>query len=457
LARARAAGKFARLGLWIAPVLFAAPLFAATARAALPATADAALPSVARAHATLRPAASAHTKRIIFTDTAESRVVQARPDQNYHGQPLEARGGSGLTRSYLKFTVSGLTGTVTRARLWIVPENPSRSGFSVYGGASNDWTETGVTWHNAPAMQSAVLGSSGAYACSRTCRVGADVTSLVDGNGTYTIVIGTQSASSEMYFRHKRARGGGSAELIVRTSAEEPEREPPGESVWTAVGKPPLSDAQAAALVTHKPEQRPENVGANDYVPAPAQLQSFHAAGDSANPLNRYVDGLDGLSNPSTDDLIQWGARKWGIPDDWLRAEYVQESGWHQHFSSDRAKVSAEWWALYPPEAKLPGDEVNESMGITQIKWRPDNSVGPGTEPLRWLSTAFNIDYQAAAIRYYYDGYCTWCGAGYSAGQQWNSIGAWFSPYPWANSGAQSYIHSVQGYLATKPWTSPGF
>jgi hypothetical protein len=236
------------------------------------------------------------------------------------------------------------------------------------------------------------------------------------------------------------------------------------QTTWNAVGTPPLSDAQAAALVTHKPEQRPANVAANNYVPSPAELQSFYTAvnqsGQTAvqeTPLNIYVDGLDGMTSPSTDDLIQWGAHKWGIPEDWLRAEYVLESYWGQAVLGDRARVSASWYTQYPSQARLGGNEVFETMGITGVKWKPDNSVGGGTEQLRWRSTAFNIDYQAASVRYYYDGYCSWCTSGYSSGQQWNSIGAWYEPYPWVNTGAQSYIASVQKILSEKPWLSSSF
>ena len=32
------------------------------------------------------------------------------------------------------------------------------------------------------------------------------------------------------------------------------------------------------------------------------------------NPYLQYVDGRDGMTDPSTDDLIQWAAHKWGIP-----------------------------------------------------------------------------------------------------------------------------------------------
>ena len=234
---------------------------------------------------------------------------------------------------------------------------------------------------------------------------------------------------------------------------------------WTAPGTAPLSDAQAAALVTHAPETRPENTQANDYAPMTAQLQAFRGAlnqygqtTEQWNPLYRYVDGRDGLSDPSTDDLIQWAAHKWGIPEDWLKAEYVHESYWRQSQLGDRSKVSPTLFPEYPLQAQLVGTtEVYESMGITQVKWAPDNSVGPGTEPLRWMSTAFNIDFQAATVRYYYDGYCGWCAGGYAAGQQWNSIGAWFEPYPWGNSGQQAYVKSVQKILSERTWEGAGF
>jgi len=78
-----------------------------------------------------------------------------------------------------------------------------------------------------------------------------------------------------------------------------------------------------------------------------------------------------------------------------------------------------------------------------------------GTEPLRWKSTAFNVDYWGAQVRYYYDGRCSWCGTGYAAGQSWNSIGAWFAPTPWGSS--TTYIQHVQDKLAARAWLQAGF
>jgi hypothetical protein len=234
---------------------------------------------------------------------------------------------------------------------------------------------------------------------------------------------------------------------------------------WTAVGAAPLSDAAAAARVTRRPENRPANAAANAYVPTDAELNVFYSGTNQwgqtnlqVNPLAKYVTGRPGLSNPSTDDLIQWTAHKWGIPEDWIRAEMALESWWNQSALGDRYPVGATWSALYPQAARISGStDVMQSMGVMQVKWIPDGSVGAGTEPLRWKSVAFNLDYYGSVTRFYYDGHCNWCTSGYSAGQQWNSIGAWFAPYPWNNADAQSYVQKVQGYLSERVWAKSGF
>jgi hypothetical protein len=180
------------------------------------------------------------------------------------------------------------------------------------------------------------------------------------------------------------------------------------------------------------------------------------------NPYLVSVDGRDGLHNPSTDDLIQWAAHKWGIPEDWLRAEYVQESYWNSFQLGDEAAVKPAWYRQYPLQARLPRRlSVLQSMGLTQVKWIPDGSVGPGSEPLRWESTAFNVDYQAATVRFYYDDpqgrRSAWGDSQYAPCQPWNSIGGWFEPYPWGNRGQEQYIRSVQQHLGDEDWTRAHF
>jgi hypothetical protein len=242
----------------------------------------------------------------------------------------------------------------------------------------------------------------------------------------------------------------------------------------------PLADQRAAARVVHQRETRPYNArpytiggvpypAANYYRPSAAELKRFRSARISSgqsvlqfNPYLRYVDGRAGLGHPSTDDLIQWAAQKWGIPVDWLRAQYVTESYWNQFQLGDEAPVSARWYQLYPAQSRVPHSrDVYESLGITQVKWLPDGSVGAGTDPLRWKSTAFNIDFQAAMVRFYFDNpggaRTAWGDRSYAPCQPWNSIAGWYNPFPWGNEAQARYISKVRGYLYAREWTARGF
>ena len=162
----------------------------------------------------------------------------------------------------------------------------------------------------------------------------------------------------------------------------------------------------------------------------------------------------------TTDQIIQWGAAKWGIPADWLRAQYYQESRWHQSQLGDLTTVSDV--TKYPAYSRYSSTQVYQSLGITQVKWnhQDDNDAGIGTEPLRWKSTAFNVDYQLSMVRFYFDnpkGRRSAWGDAYSPCNNWLSIGAWFEPYPWNNSGQQDYVEKVQNWLSNKVWQQPSF
>jgi len=265
----------------------------------------------------------------------------------------------------------------------------------------------------------------------------------------------------------------GVAALAATTSASTPRHDAIGPTShpqihWASpkLHRPQMSDAAAAALVTPEPEVRPGNIPYNLYVPTKRQLRAFYTAKDHAhhtpiwnNPLNRYVTGQSHLTNPTTDMLIQWAAHKWGIPEDTLRAVAQQETWWAQDEPGDIEKIPASWWPKYPSQAHITGTHkrVYESMGIMQIRWRPNGTAGVGTEPLRWQSTAFNIDYASAMLRYYFDGYCNKCGRGYKRGQAWASIGAYNQPTPWGNSKAKAYIGRIKLRLSVKLWLSPWF
>ena len=244
---------------------------------------------------------------------------------------------------------------------------------------------------------------------------------------------------------------------------------PPPIQAWlpqNGVNFKPLTDSSAAADVIPTAEIHAANNIPNHTMPTSAQLTTFYGAidlwGRHITAFNPYYAFVTGHFTGSTDEIIQWAAWKWGIPEDWLRAEYVQESMWKQAALGDIRTVTATEYAAYPPQAQIPGKlQVYDSMGLTQVKWRPDGYAGAGTEPMRWQSTAFNVDYQAATIRFYYDNPLNlrsgWGDSTYIAGNGWDSLSGWFSSYPYLNAGQLSYIKAVQGRLATRQWAQPGF
>jgi hypothetical protein len=143
-----------------------------------------------------RSAAAALTTAVA---SADAKVQADMPDTNYGTTTsLAARGPAAASpqqRSYIKITVSGLSGPPASARLDIYSNAVSTTGVQV-SSAGNGWTETGITWNNAPAVGPALATVSPLTA---NTTAGADVSSVVTGNGTYTFVVTTTSTTGKTF------------------------------------------------------------------------------------------------------------------------------------------------------------------------------------------------------------------------------------------------------------------
>jgi hypothetical protein len=208
-----------------------------------------------------------------------------------------------------------------------------------------------------------------------------------------------------------------------------------GKAVTRPVGSAPLSDGVAASRVARSGfEPRPDNADENRRIPTAAELSNWRAA--TTHECNWMRGHVTGNFTGTTDEIIQWVSHKWGLDEDIARAQAAKESWWHMSVVGDN----------------------DESFGLYQIR----APYHPGTYPLSALSTAFNADYYAMWIRYYYDGCAAWMNSqpdrtrDYAAGDIWGSVGAWFAG-DWWPKWAQSYIKDVQGHLAKRTWAQPGF
>lgn len=221
-----------------------------------------------------------------------------------------------------------------------------------------------------------------------------------------------------------------------------------------------LPTEQECAARVHRSswEPRPDNTTANQSVPTAQQIAQLApwgpARGDDvrADALRKQITGN---FTGTTDDIFQWVACKWGIDENIIRAEAVNESSWHQNgrgdYTTDRNDCPPGTWD---------GSGCYQSYGILQIKWYYHQT----TWPMSRDDTAFNVEYVYGVIRACYEGWVTYLAdfppvagyAPYHAGDIWGCLGMWYSGR-WYDQGAIHYINIVKSDLAQRTWLQPGF
>jgi hypothetical protein len=133
------------------------------------------------------------TAILTFTPVADAYVYQSNPTGNYGTSNLLRTDGSPIMRSYLRFNIQGVNGTVTRVTLRVYANSASSPGYNIGNVTNNTWTESTINYNNAPAIGSSV-GSSGSFGSGAWTTV--DVTSLVTGNGTLNLGLYTTSSTA---------------------------------------------------------------------------------------------------------------------------------------------------------------------------------------------------------------------------------------------------------------------
>jgi hypothetical protein len=215
----------------------------------------------------------------------------------------------------------------------------------------------------------------------------------------------------------------------------------------------PRPDATCAAEVRPVAENRPDNTTANNTVPTNPTAITW----DPGTYWSKWIydrNQVTGNYTGTTDEILQWAACKWGVDENIVRAAAAEESRWHQSTVGDNCGVAGE-----------------ASYGILQVKNKDcSGNWVHGGWPDTQNDTALAADTYAAHLRACFDGAFydggTWLYGGQTIAQViaahgedyalWGCVGAWYSGN-WYDSGAQSYISSVQNYYASKPWLNPGF
>ena len=152
---------------------------------------------------------------LTFTPDADASLYSASPATNYGASAKLETDNSPVKHYLIRFTVSGVgTRTVTAAKLRLTCVDASPSGGALTVAASNDWTESTVNWNLAPAA-GATVATLGKVVAGTTYEV--DLSSLIHGDGTYTLRIVSANADGAD-FASKEGAIGSRPQLIVTTS-----------------------------------------------------------------------------------------------------------------------------------------------------------------------------------------------------------------------------------------------
>lgn len=222
------------------------------------------------------------------------------------------------------------------------------------------------------------------------------------------------------------------------------------------------NDAAAAAEVQRSTwEPRPGNVRYNSVMPADLALQRVSDATHAYDPRwNRYIVGrITGHYTGTTDEIFQWAAAKWGLPDDLIRTMAYMESDWRQSNYGDYVNDRAE---CPPGYRKLPCPITFGIVGTKSTNW-------PGIFPSNRDSTAAAVDVLGGWLRGCYEGWVWWLHdhgnrshGVYHAGDIWGCVGAWYSGNwldgtPAAQGSGENYIQRAKYWEQHRPWLSRSF
>ena len=150
-----------------------------------------------------------------FTSIADAYVAADFATTNYGLSGTLRADASPDYRSYLRFNVNDLSGTVTNATLRLFTTSSSSTGIQAQRVTNQNWEESSIPYANAPAL-GPVIGSSGNFASGNWVSI--DVTSLVTGNGVYDLAVTTTNPNN-MNFNSRDATAGNWPQLIVQTTA----------------------------------------------------------------------------------------------------------------------------------------------------------------------------------------------------------------------------------------------
>jgi uncharacterized repeat protein (TIGR02059 family) len=154
---------------------------------------------------------------LIFTPSHDAQVRSSTPTSNFGAVTTIRIGGEGTTtiyRTYLKFDVSGLTGTVTSVKLRLFATDASPNIVHVLPVADTTWSEGAITWDNKPPTGTPDAGSAAVPNLNAYNEITLSPTS-VSANGMVSFGLTIEGTNSAIF---SSSEGANAPQLVVTQS-----------------------------------------------------------------------------------------------------------------------------------------------------------------------------------------------------------------------------------------------
>jgi hypothetical protein len=243
----------------------------------------------------------APTTTLTFVTNTDAYVNQSSGGTNYgNATTLQVDGASDPDiESFIRFTITGLSGTVQSARLRVyVTTNGSVNGPAVYA-TGTSWTETGITWNNRPARTSSAVDNKGSI--STNTWVEYNVTSLISGNGTFSFVLAADSTDGVTF----SSRQGSQPPQLVITLSGSSTITPSFTATETATpSSTPTETATATSTLSSTPTSTQGPISSLTFI------TNADAYVNQSNPSTNYGNAttlqVDGASDPDIESYIRF-------------------------------------------------------------------------------------------------------------------------------------------------------
>ena len=213
---------------------------------------------------------------VVVNPSDDAYVRAASPSSNYGAASTlrVGRTNSKDTRSYLKFSVTGLAGEASvTLRLFVA--DPSAELSTLYRVANTSWSESTITWKTRPALGTSALSSASAVSTGTWIELPAG---MLPGNGTYSFAL-TSTSSNAAWF--SSSEGASPPQLVVTPlSAETPTPTPtPDPTPEPTPASEPTPEPTPEPTLTPTPEPTPTPTP--DATPTPTADEPTAPAGNT--------------------------------------------------------------------------------------------------------------------------------------------------------------------------------